>query len=188
MTTEPSKTIKLPVIDANSENVSPYGQLLGPENKVSANVGDFYEGAVNVTSPVAFKSDNETCLSLASIQPRPFELTFLERHFKHTQTFIPLSGKPFVAVLGKPNDDEMPDLDKLQAFRFDGHSGFTMHIGTWHEFPFAIEKDTNVVVILREETTQNLSSDNIIDGEAHGGDLDKKNILRRTGKLITLDI
>ncbi|MEE2704556.1 MAG: ureidoglycolate lyase [Pseudomonadota bacterium] len=188
MNIQSSETLKLPIINANLENIAPYGQLLGPDSNVSANMSDFYEGAVSVTSPVDFKSDSETCLSLAKIQPRPFEITYLERHFKHTQTFIPLSGKPFIAVLGKPNNKELPEIDKLKAFRFDGNSGFTMHIGTWHEFPFAIEKDTNVVVILRDETTKNLSSDNVIDGEAHGGDLDKKNILRRTGKLIVLDI
>jgi hypothetical protein len=29
-----------------------------------------------------------------------------------------------------------------------------MHIGTWHEFPFALVDGTQVVVILRAEATQ----------------------------------
>ena len=80
----------------------------------------------------------------------------------------------------------MPDFDKLEAFRFDGMDGFCMHVGTWHEFPFALEPDTDVIVILRNETNRNLS--NIKDNEASGPDLDKKNILLRTGTIFELKV
>jgi len=43
-------------------------------------------------------------------------------------------------------------------------------------------------VILRTETTRNLSTENVKDNEAHGPDLDKKNLLQRTGMLIELDV
>lgn len=188
MVDQAQNRLVLSVKTANIENIAPYGQLLCGASKKKTGVGDFYEGAVSVASPVDFKSDEDTCLSVATLQPRPFEITYLERHFKHTQTFIPLGGKPFVAVFGEPSNEELPNMNKLEAFRFDGNSGFTMKIGTWHEFPFAIERNTNLVVILRNETTRNLSSENIKDGEAHGEDLDKKNIARRTGKLITISM
>lgn len=174
----------LQVREATAEALAPYGVLLGPERPRSQHIGDFYRGAVAVHEPVAFVSDDDTCLSLTTVQPRPLEIEYLERHFKHTQTFIPLAGKPFVAVLGTPGDDEMPDLDRLEAFRFDGSSAFCMHIGTWHEFPFALEANTQLLVILRNETTRNLAADNVVDGEAHGGDLDKKNLIKRSGSRI----
>ncbi len=56
-----------------------------------------------------------------------------------------------------------------------------MKIGTWHEFPFALVDHSNLIVVLRRETTENLLSDNVVDGEAHGPDLDKKNFVARTG-------
>ncbi len=178
----------LQVRPATPEALAPYGQVLGAGTGAPIGVSDFYKGAVAVSAPVDFKSDEDTCLSLCTLQPRPFEIAYLERHFKHTQTFIPLGGKPFVAVFGAPTDGDMPDLENLEAFQFDGQSGFTMHIGTWHEFPFALEPDTNMVVILRTETTRNLSTENVKDNEAHGPDLDKKNLLQRTGMLIELDV
>ncbi len=102
------------------------------------------------------------------------------------QTFIPLEGKAFVVVLAPPNDDELPDLDQVRAFLFDGSCGFTMKKGTWHEFPFALVDGSNVIVILRSETARNLMKENVIDGEAHGPDLDKKNLVVRTG--VTLEV
>ncbi len=176
----------LVVQPATAEALAPYGELLGPTRPRSAHIANFYDGAVYVHEPPAFVSDDDTCLSLATAQPRPFEIDYLERHFKHTQTFIPLAGKPFVAVLGAPSDSEFPDLDALEAFRFEGDAAFCMHLGTWHEFPFAIEPDTQLLVILRGETTRNLSADNVVDGEAQGGDLDKKSLIKRAGCRIKL--
>ncbi len=114
----------------------------------------------------------------------------MEYHNKHTQTFIPLEGKPFVAVLGKPTcrrpdgswddtKDQTPEVDNVEAFYFDGAAGFVMNIGTWHEFPFAVEPESNVVVILTNETTDNLK--NVVDGEAHGDDLCKRDLQKRFG-------
>ncbi|MND08232.1 hypothetical protein D3C83_307160 [compost metagenome] len=54
-----------------------------------------------------------------------------------------------------------------------------MNIGTWHEFPFALEPNSNVIVILTDETTADLK--NVVDGEAAGGDLSKRDLQKRFG-------
>ena len=54
-----------------------------------------------------------------------------------------------------------------------------MHVGTSHEFPFALHRPADLIVILRNETNRNL--DAIQDGEAVGEDLEKRNIRRRFG-------
>ena len=176
----------IPVKPATAAALAPYGSIIGRGAGLAPSASAFYDGKVGITKPANFKSDDDTCLSVATIQPRPLEVTYLERHYKHTQCFIPLGGKPFVAIFGVPTTTDMPDFDKLEAFRFDGRDGFCMHIGTWHEFPFALEPDTDVIVILRNETNRNLS--NIKDNEASGPDLDKKNILLRTGTIFELKI
>ncbi len=176
----------IPVKPASAAALAPYGAIIGRGAGAAPHLSAFYDGKVSLMKPAAFQSDDDTCLSVATIQPRPFEVTYLERHYKHTQCFIPLGGKPFVALFGVPTDTDMPDFDKLEAFRFDGQNGFCMHVGTWHEFPFALEPDTDVIVILRNETNRNLS--NIKDNEASGPDLDKKNILQRTGTIFELKV
>lgn len=171
---------------ASAEGLAPYGRILGRGSGLKPADSGFYGGHVAITKPVSFQSDSDTCLSLATIQPRPFELEHIERHYKHTQAFIPLGGKPFIAVFGAPTEGPEPDYDKFEAFRFDGRDGFCMHIGTWHEFPFALEPDTDVIVILRNETNRNLAAKD--GGEAHGDDLSKLNILKRTGCVFTLQV
>ena len=176
----------IPVKAATAAVLAPYGTIIGRAAGAIPAASAFYDGKVTTAKPAAFKSDEDTCLSLATIQPRPFEVTYLERHFKHTQCFIPLGGKPFVAIFGVPTDGDMPDLDKLEAFRFDGQNGFCMHVGTWHEFPFALEPETDVIVILRNETNRNLG--NIANNEASGPDLQKRNIVQRLGLVLELKV
>ncbi|MCB2106088.1 MAG: ureidoglycolate lyase [Rhodobacteraceae bacterium] len=176
----------LKVKPATAKALAPYGRVVGRGSGVKPADSGYYGGAVKLIKPAQFQSDNDTCLSVATIQPRPFELEHIERHYKHTQAFIPLGGKPFVAVFGAPTDGDEPDWDKLEAFRFDGKDGFCMNIGTWHEFPFALEPDTDVIVILRNETNRDLNAKD--SGEAHGGDLSKLNIAKRTGAVFEIDI
>ena len=170
---------------ATAEALAPYGRIVGRGSGRAPGDSGYYGGKVAITR-VAFESDDDTCLSVATIQPRPFRLEHIERHYKHSQAFIPLGGRPFIAVFGAPTKGDEPDWDKLEAFRFDGRNGFCMHIGTWHEFPFALEPDTDVIVILRNETTRNLEAKE--GGEAHGDDLSKLNVEKRTGAVFQVAV
>lgn len=172
---------EIPVEVATPERVAPFGEILGAGPPASGTPSAFYDGAVRTYAPVEFRSDEDTELVVSAIDRRPLLVRFMERHYKHTQTFIPLDGKPMIVVLAPPNDRETPDLDQARALLFDGSAGFTMKLGTWHEFPFALVDRTNVVVILRHETTRSLQPDQTIRGEAHGPDIDKLAIVERTG-------
>jgi ureidoglycolate lyase len=182
---------------ATAESLAGYGYLIGGSKAKESNNPGYYGAAVRTSKPAPFVSNDDTSLSLAEINPRPMQVRWMEYHNKHTQTFIPLEGKPFVAVLGKPTcrrpdgswDDtveQAPDIDSVEAFYFDGSAGFVMNIGTWHEFPFAVEPDTNVVVILTNETTANLK--NVVDGEAHGDDLCKRDLQKRFGVVFEVEL
>ncbi len=171
----------LPVLRATPETVAPFGQILGYDPAVPPAPIDFYGGAVRVRRVVDFISDEQTELPLVTVNRRPGEVRWMERHFRHTQTFIPLGGKPFIVVMAPPTAGELPDLDAVRALWFDGQAGFTLRIGTWHEFPFALEEPTHLVVILRREAAEGLVRDNVVQDEARSGDLDKKDLVRRCG-------
>jgi len=170
---------QLEVERPTAEAIAPFGELLGGE-VASASPSSFYDQKVTTYRP-RFVSDADTEIAVCTLQRRPMQVRWMERHFKHTQAFLPLGGRPFVAVLAPPTDSELPDLDHARAFLFDGDAGLLMHIGTWHEFPFALVDGTQVVVILRAEATQGLKAENVVDGEGRSGDLDKKDIVRRLG-------
>jgi len=169
----------LPLEDADAASIAPFGELLGVGRGRPSTRTRFYDDADQLVEKAPFRSDADTCLSIARVRPRPFEVTWMERHFKHTQVFLPLSREPYAVVLAPPNADSLPDLSQVRAFRFPGDCGLLMHVGTWHEFPFALRAPSDMVVILRHETNRNL--DAIADGEAVGEDLEKRNVRRRFG-------
>lgn len=180
--------ITLKVKPATTEALKPYGEVIGFDPNVPPLPIDFYDGKAKVRRVVNFVSDGETEMPVVTLNRRPLEVRWMERHFKHTQAFISLGSKPFVAVFAPPNDKELPDIEKAEAFLFDGNAGFAMHIGTWHEFPFAIFDDTHLLVILRKEATEGLIRDNVIQDEALGPDLEKRDLLARKNVMLKLEI
>jgi len=179
---------KLKVKAATPESVAPYGQILGPNDSVKPLPIDFYGGALTVRRVVDFIFDEQNEMPLVTVNRRPMEVRWMERHFKHTQTFIPLSGCPFVVVMAPPNDQELPDLDQVEALLFDGSGGFTMKIGTWHEFPFPLNDGSNLIVILRREATEGLMKDNVVQDEALSPDLDKKDLQARKKLIYEIEL
>ena len=182
---------------ATPESIAGYGSLLAPPEAAKSRDSGFYAEAVRMSEPVEFISQDDTCLALATLNPRPMEVRWMEYHNKHTQTFLPLDGKPFVMVLGRPTcrradgswDDgapRTPELDDIEAFVFDGSAGMCLNIGTWHEFPFPLEAATNVVVVMSEETKHDLK--NAVDGEARGGDLEKLDLQKRFGVVFEVQV
>jgi ureidoglycolate hydrolase len=76
----------------------------------------------------------------------------------------------------------MPDPNAVRAFLFDGSQGVCMKVGTWHEFLFPLEDDTQALVILRHETNRDLQRK--VGTEAFGDDLDKKDVQDRWGRTL----
>jgi ureidoglycolate lyase len=173
---------------ATPENVAPFGMLLGRRSGVKPTGLDYYAGAVAMSRPVNYQCTSQTELSLTTLKRRPFQVKYLERHFQHTQTFIPLGGKPYIAVLAPPSKDEMPDFSAVRALRFEGDTGLCLHLGTWHEFPFALEDDTDLAVALSSQTTIDLHHRAENGIEAFGPDLDKKDMTLRAGVVFVLDL
>ena len=173
------KIIPINVQHATPEKLAKYGTVLGYDPSVAPMPIDFYDGAAKVRRVAEFKAQGDIEMPIVTLQRRPLEVRWMERHFKHTQAFISLGSKPFVACFAPPNDKEMPDLDQVEAFLFDGTAGFMMHVGTWHEFPFALLDDTSLMVILTRQATDGLVRDNVIQDEAQSEDLDKKDLQSR---------
>ncbi len=181
--TSQQRIITLNVVPASAENLAPFGEIIGPSSGAKSVDVDFYKGAISMSYPARFECDHPVEITMASMSPRPFEVRYMERHFQHTQAFIPLGSKPFIAVMAPATDGELPDPEQVRAFLFDGQEGFSMHRGTWHEFPFALEDETNMLVLLSSQTGYDLHNKDMDTEEAFGPDLDKKDIRSRTGTL-----
>lgn len=185
MTDATIRTVLLRPEPASPAALEPFGWMIAARADIPARPLNFYPGTLRV--PAGFVSDDQTEITLVRLARRPFEVAYLERHFRHTQAFLPLGGRPFVLVMAPPGDgDDTPPAEALRAFRFEGDSGFCMRLGCWHEFPFALADDSDMVVLLRRETYKDLQQ--VVDDEARGADLDKRNYRRRTRTLVTIDV
>jgi ureidoglycolate lyase len=182
---------KLKPVVATPESLAGYGYLIGEPGGRDRDKMDFYGKVVRVTQPAKFHGNDDLCLNLVSFQPRPHVVKWMEFHTKHTQTFIPLSGKPFYMVLGKPtcrrpdgswdeSQSMLPNEEDITAFYFDGSGGIVMEVGTWHEVPFPLDGETHFVVICTNETNDNLEAQ-APDGDFEGGDLSKRNLVKHLG-------
>jgi len=187
---QPKLRALTPVL-ATAESLAGYGYLIGEPAGLKRDKIDFYGKEVRVSQPAKFHGNDDMCLNLVTFQPRPLTVKWMEFHTKHTQTFIPLAGKPFYMVLGKPTCrrpdggwDEglgtLPNPDSVQAFYFDGSGGIVMEVGTWHEVPFPINGETHFVCICTNETNDNLEAQGA-DGDCEGGDLSKRNLVKHLG-------
>jgi len=184
-----------PVV-ATAESLQGYGYLIGePAGRLRDKI-DFYGKEVQVSQPARFRGNDDLCLNLVSFQPRALNVKWMEFHTKHTQTFIPLSGKPFYMVLGKPtcrrpdgswdqSKATLPNPGDVQAFYFDGSGGIVMEVGVWHEVPFPLDGETHFVCICTNETNDNLEAQGA-DGDCEGGDLSKRNLAKHMGYSFTI--
>lgn len=177
--------ITIPVETPTLADLAPFGTVLASLPSVKPLPIDFYDGTVEVRKPAEMESDSPLDFTVVRIQPRDLEVQYVERHPGHRQTFIPLGGKPFVAMLAPPSEG-LPRPEDFRAFRFDGSAGLMLYRGVWHEFLFSLEPDTDVIVILSKDTNRSLYAENVIEGEAIGPDLEKLNTRVRWGTRVRL--
>jgi len=183
-----ARTITVKVQTPTPEKLAKYGTVLGYNPDVEPLPIEFYGGAAKVRRVAEFRAVGEIEMPITTLQRRPFEVNYMERHPLHTQAFVSLGGKPFVACFAPPNEKELPDLDEVEAFLFDGSAGFMMHENTWHEFPFAVLDDTQLMVILTKQATEGLVKDNMIQNEAVGPDIEKRDLKQRLGVTLRLEV
>jgi len=139
-------TRDLPLTPLSSANFSPYGQILevGEHAGYAINQGTTTRIDLGVADVIAH--DGKPCLSVfrAKACALPLTIRLLERHGLGSQTFIPLNGTPFIAVVALGEDT--PDLSTLAAFYVDGARGLTLARGVWHHPLLALQNGDFIVL------------------------------------------
>ena len=70
-------------------------------------------------------------------------LKSFERHPLGSQTFVPLSGRPYLVAVAPPGNF---DVARIRLFRAEGHQGVHYRKGTWHHFLLVLEESDFLVV------------------------------------------
>ena len=82
----------------------------------------------------------------------PFRLRLMERHPLGSQAFVPLQGRPWLAVVCR----DPHDASSYRAFACGGDQGLNYAPGVWHHPLLALEGVSDFLVVDREGDGANL--------------------------------
>lgn len=90
-------------------------------------------------------------------------LKVFERHPLGSQSFIPLSGRPYLVAVAPAGDF---DPASVRLFRAEGHQGVHYRKGVWHHFLLVLEADTDFLVVDRAGPGDNCEEVELAAGDA----------------------
>jgi len=172
------REITIQIEDATPDTIRPYGVFVGSAD-TTRTFAAWPGTTVFGEYPIKVETGGEILLVQTGAKSFPHKIAIIERHFQHTQTYLPFNGKPFVMILGTETEDGAPVLDKLRAFRFDGQAGIILAEQVWHDFPYAIEDDTQFAVVLSNISHINDLTEPLHPMEAEGPDLERRSVQAR---------
>jgi ureidoglycolate lyase len=73
-------------------------------------------------------------------------LKIFERHPLGSQSFVPLSGRPYLVAVAPAGDF---DAAKVRLFRAEGHQGVHYRKGVWHHFLLVLDAESDFLVVDR---------------------------------------
>ena len=93
-------------------------------------------------------------ISLFRARPlAPLVLRLFERHPLGSQSFMPLSGRPYLVAVAPVGPF---DAALVQLFRAEAHQGVHYSKGVWHHFLLALDAESDFLVVDRSGPGDNL--------------------------------
>jgi len=112
----------------------------------------------------------QPCLSIFRALPRPtpVKLQVMERHHFGSQTFVPLSGKPFLVVVARQGAAPTSPNDFF-IFVTNGRQGINYKPGVWHHPLLAIKATSDFLIVDRKADTDDCDEIDIADWDLSVG-------------------
>ena len=89
-------------------------------------------------------------------------MKIFERHPLGSQSFTPLSGRPFLVAVAPPGDF---DPAAIRVFRAGPQQGVNYAAGVWHHYLLPLEAESDFLVIDREGPGDNLDEIELAEAE-----------------------
>lgn len=108
-----------------------------------------------LAAPEAAGEGARVIINLFRGQPRvfPYEIGMMERHPFGSQSFSPISGRPFLVVVSA---DEAGRPDRPQVFLARGDQGVNYRRNVWHHPLIALAEPSDFLVVDRDGPGNNL--------------------------------
>ena len=106
----------------------------------------------------------EVIISLFRGQPRalPYSVDMMERHPLGSQSFVPLSGRPYLVAVAPAGEF---DGEAVRLFRAAPHQGVHYRRGVWHHFLLALGGESDFLVVDRAGPGENCEEAGLPPGE-----------------------
>ncbi|MGH9754863.1 MAG: ureidoglycolate lyase [Blastocatellia bacterium] len=133
------RSITLDVQNMTPEAFSPYGEIIGARGQVELDLDGGMASFVAQT-----------------VEARPLLFSFLGRHQRTEQVFVPMGGTTSIIAVAPPceNGSAGPNVERMAAFLVDGSTAFKLHRGAWHTSAFPLDECATFMVLDRENTLE----------------------------------
>jgi ureidoglycolate lyase len=101
-------------------------------------------------------ADGEGTGIISLFRARPLDqlvLTLFERHPLGSQSFVPLSGRPYLVAVAPAGDF---DPARVRLFHAEPHQGVHYRKGVWHHFLLVLDAESDFLVIDRAGPGDNI--------------------------------
>lgn len=133
------RAITLDVQKMTPETFSPYGEIIGARGQVELDL-----------------DGGKASFVAQTVEARPFQFSFLGRHQRTDQVFVPMGGTRSIIAVAPPceNGVAAPNVERMAAFLVDGSCAFKLHRGAWHTSAFPLDECATFMVLDRENTLE----------------------------------
>lgn len=149
-------TETLEILPLTKQAFAPYGDLIEADpSKMRLINNGTTERYHALAEPIVVGDPERLIFNIFRGQPRqfPYEVCMMERHPYGSQSFVPLSGRPFLVGV---SDDENGKPGRPKIFLAASHQGVNYFANTWHHPLMALGDVSNFLVVDRDNTAANL--------------------------------
>ncbi|THV24731.1 ureidoglycolate lyase [Peteryoungia ipomoeae] len=147
---------ELPIRPLSGQAFMPFGEVIETEPSTMRLInGGTTERFHALFSPEAAGEGARVIVNIFRGQPRqfPYEIGMMERHPFGSQSFSPLSGRPFLVAVSA---DEGGRPGEPQVFLVGAHQGVNYRRNVWHHPLMAIDAVSDFLVVDRDGPGNNL--------------------------------
>lgn len=146
----------LPIERLTREAFAPFGEVIETDpasmRLINGGTTERYHALAAVE---AYGEEAQAIINIFRGQPRrfPYLVAMMERHPYGSQSFSPLSGRPFLVVVSEDRDG-IPDLPRV--FLAGGTQGVNYRANVWHHPLMTLEAVSDFLVVDRLGPGNNL--------------------------------
>jgi len=146
----------LEVLPLTKTAFAPYGDVIEADaSKMRLINNGTTERYHALAEPVVLGAPERLIFNIFRGQPRlfPYVVGMMERHPYGSQSFVPLSGRPFLVAV---SDDESGKPGRPKVFLVAAHQGVNYAPNIWHHPLMALGAVSDFLVVDRDNTAANL--------------------------------